>query len=177
MSRRNHLLNLAFLIAIFSFIACQQRAKQPAAPQQVQQKESQTIPDFKMNSIGGSEVSILEEIKKSKITVIDFWASWCGPCIMEAPNMVKLYNDYHAKGLNIVGISLDKDSEAWHHAIEEKHMVWTQLSDLQGWDNAAARLFGISSIPFTIVVDAQGHVLTAGLRGQELQVFIANKLQ
>jgi thiol-disulfide isomerase/thioredoxin len=177
MLRHKFLLFIVLFIAFTTFISCGKQSKQAPVTQQNQKAEVVTIPDFDMTDMNGKQLSILNEVKNGKITVIDFWASWCGPCMAEAPNMVKLYSDYHDKGLAIVGISLDKDVEAWHQAVENKHMNWTQLSDLQGWDNAAARLFGINSIPYTIIVDAKGQILATNLRGQELQDFVAKKLK
>jgi len=97
--------------------------------------------------------------------------------MQEAPYMVDLYNKYSDKGLGIIGISLDKDEQSWKNAVKRMHMNWTHISDLQGWNNAAAQMLGITSIPFTIVVNSEGAILTAGLRGEELATFVASKLQ
>ena len=86
--------------------------------------------------------------------------------------MVELYKDYHAKGLGIIGISLDEDEQAWKSAVNSMHMNWTQVSDLNGWDNRAAQLFGIESIPYTIVVNRQGEILETGLRGEALRDYV-----
>ena len=129
-----------------------------------------------MADMAGNQVSVTDEFAKHKLTVIDFWASWCGPCRQEMPSLVKTYNDYKDKGLGIVGVSLDEDKEQWSSAVSAMGMTWTQLSDLQGWHNAAAQMYGIQAIPFTIVVDNKGKVLTAGLRGEQLRVFVAQRL-
>ncbi len=137
--------------------------------------EGATMADFKMNTPEGTPVSALEEISKYRITVIDFWASWCGPCREEMPFMIALYDKYKDQGMNILGVSLDSTHEAWINAINQFKMPWTQVSDLKGWDNAAAQQFNIQSIPHTIVVDANGKILRRGLRGKELEDFIAEQ--
>lgn len=132
--------------------------------------------DFIMNDTEGNPISISDEIAKHKITIIDFWASWCGPCRAEMPNLVSLYAQQKDKGLGIIGISLDNDMEAWKDAIINDGITWLQLSDLQGWDNAAAKMFNVSFIPYTIIVDANGSILAEGLRGEDLDNFIKTKL-
>ena len=132
--------------------------------------------EFTMADMDGKQVSVADEFAKHKVTVIDFWASWCGPCRQEMPNLVRIYDKYKEQGLGIVGVSLDEDKEQWTNAVKEMGMAWTQLSDLQGWHNSAAQMYGIQAIPFTIIVDKNGRVLDAGLRGEALETFIANKL-
>lgn len=132
--------------------------------------------DFTMADIDGNQVVVLDEFAKHELTVIDFWASWCGPCRQEMPNLVKTYNEYKDKGLGIIGVSLDEDREQWTKAVKDMDMEWLQLSDLQGWHNAAARMYGIQAIPFTIVVDKGGYLVEAGLRGEQLHKLIAGRL-
>ena len=134
-------------------------------------------PDFKMNDTDGNEISALKEAAKHKITVIDFWASWCGPCLREMPALVSTYDKYKDKGLGIIGVSLDKDSTSWKEAVKRLDMKWVQVSDLQGWDNAAAKMFGVQSIPFTVIIDSEGKLIDAGLRGGELEMRIAGLLK
>lgn len=175
------LIRLSIILALGGIMmaGCQSKkeTKQPAKEKVENQANANVLPDFRMNSIGGSPISIKDEIAKNKITVLDFWASWCGPCLREAPNMVTMYNDYHAKGLGIVGISLDEDEASWKEAVGKLGMKWTQISDLQGWQNQAAQLFGVQSIPHTVVVDSKGTILAQGLRGEELSAFVASKFQ
>lgn len=105
---------------------------------------------------------------KGKILIIDFWASWCGPCRMENPNMVKLYQAFKDKGLEIVGVSLDRDSKAWKEAIRKDNLSWIHISDVKGWQSAAAREYGINSIPQMFVLDKQGKIIAKNLRGEAL---------
>jgi len=139
--------------------------------------EGKTMPDFTMQDINGQKVSIMKEIKGNELTIIDFWASWCGPCRAEMPSVVKLYDAYHSKGLGIVGISLDEQEDSWKSAVKSLGMKWTQLSDLKGWQNEAARMFSVESIPHTIVVGKDGTILQRGLRGEQLKEFVASKLK
>ena len=124
----------------------------------------------------GDELSIMTEVSKNKITIIDFWASWCGPCRQEMPFMLALYADNKDRGLGIVGVSLDKDKDAWLNAIKTLKLPWPQMSDLKYWDNAAAKAFNINSIPHTVVVDQKGKILRRGLRGEELKQFVESEL-
>lgn len=132
--------------------------------------------DFTMADIDGKNRSIEVEAALHKLTIIDFWASWCGPCRQEMPRLVHLYNMYKDSGLGIIGVSLDEDAESWKAAVSSMNMGWLQLSDLQGWDNAAAVEYGIRSIPFTIIVDGKAKVLAAGLRGEQLAQFVEQHL-
>ena len=139
--------------------------------------EGATITDFSMPTIEGAPLSIMSEIAKNRITVIDFWASWCAPCRQETPLMIEIYKQYKDKGLGFVGISLDDDADAWKKATKELGIPWPQMSDLQGWDNAAARMFNVTSIPHTVVVDQNGKILRRGLRAHELSQFLAEGLK
>lgn len=133
--------------------------------------------DFTMNDTEGNPVNIMDEIAKNNVTVIDFWASWCGPCRQEMPTLVKLYAEEKTNGLGIVGISLDNDLSNWKSAIEKDNITWIQLSDLQGWENAAARMYNVNAIPHTIIVNREGNIVAEGLRGEELTDFIKNYLK
>ena len=145
--------------------------------QAAESAEGMTIKDFTQPGLDGTPVSLLGEVSKSKITVIDFWASWCGPCRQEMPFMVELYDKYKDKGLGIIGISLDEDSDAWKAATQQLNIPWVQMSDLKGWENAIAKHFCVTSIPHTIVVDQQGKILKRGLRSEKLEEFVAGQLK
>lgn len=139
--------------------------------------EGMTIKDFTQPGLDGTPVSLMGEVTKNKITIIDFWASWCSPCRQEMPSMLELYSKYKDKGLGIIGISLDEDSDAWKAATQQFNIPWTQMSDLKGWDNAIAQYFYVTSIPHTIAVDQKGKILKRGLRGERLEEYVAGALK
>ena len=145
--------------------------------QAAESAEGMTIKNFTQHGLDGTPLSLLGEVAKSKITVIDFWASWCGPCRQEMPFMLELYGKYKNKGLNIIGISLDEDSDAWKAATQQLNIPWIQMSDLKGWENTIAKHFCVNSIPHTIVVDQKGKILKRGLRGEKLEEFVDKQLK
>lgn len=130
--------------------------------------EGNTYTDFSMMSVDGKMVTLSEIVNANKLTLVDFWASWCGPCRNEMPNVVKAYNMYKDKGLAIVGISLDNDAQAWTDAINKLGMKWTQVSDLKGWQCEAAQTYSINSIPACVLINAEGIIIARDLRGEEL---------
>ena len=125
-------------------------------------------PDIVMTDRNGKE-RLLSDLR-GKVVLIDFWASWCRPCRAENPNVVRIYNRYHDKGFEVFSVSLDNNRDAWLKAIEADGLVWeNHVSDLRGWSSAGGRLYGISSIPATVLVDRDGKVLARNLRGQQLE--------
>ena len=123
-------------------------------------------PDFTMNDTEGKPVQLSS--LKGKIVLVDFWASWCGPCRQENPNVVKLYQQYHSKGFEILGVSLDKTKEDWLKGIKDDNLTWIHVSDLQFWQNAAARLYSVNAIPQSFLLDKDGKIIGKGLRGEQL---------
>ncbi len=111
-----------------------------------------------------------------KVTIVDFWASWCGPCRAENPNVVAIYKEFHAKGLNIVGVSLDKDAAKWKEAIAKDNLTWTHVSNLKFWDEPIAAQYKVQSIPATFILDASGKVVAKDLRGEELKAKVQELL-
>jgi thiol-disulfide isomerase/thioredoxin len=105
---------------------------------------------------------------QGKLILVDFWASWCKPCRAENPNVVKAYNKYKGKGFNIVGISLDQQKGPWLSAIATDRLVWPQMSDLKGWESAAARQYNITSIPMSFLIDSERRIIAKNLRGDAL---------
>ena len=120
--------------------------------------------------------SIIEE-SNNKYVLIDFWASWCGPCMAEVPALKAAYDEFHKKGFEIFGVSLDNNKEAWLAAIENKELNWPHVSDLKGWQNAVADLYGVRSIPANYLVEcATGKIVASGLRGEEVKAKLAELL-
>ena len=127
----------------------------------------QIAPDITLNNPEGLPVSLSG--LKGKYVLIDFWASWCGPCRQENPNVVKLYNKFKNKNFEIFGVSLDKEKDSWVKAIEKDGLTWVHVSDLQSWNSAGGRAYQINSIPATYLIDPQGKILAKNLRGKDLE--------
>ncbi|MBQ7351216.1 MAG: TlpA family protein disulfide reductase, partial [Bacteroides sp.] len=108
-------------------------------------------------------------IAKNKYTLIDFWASWCGPCRREMPNVIAAYKEYNKKGFGIVGVSLDNDADKWKAAIKEMGMTWDHMSDVKGWQGEGAALYGVNSIPATVLVAQDGTIIERNLRGEAIK--------
>ncbi len=127
-------------------------------------------PEIKLNDPSGKEIALSS--LRGKVVLIDFWASWCGPCRSENPNNVKLYNEYKNKGFEIFGVSLDKTKEKWTEAIMEDKLTWIHVSDLKYWSSAPAATYKVESIPATFLIDKDGKILAKNLRGEELNAFV-----
>jgi len=124
------------------------------------------FPDFNEKDLAGKSLSISNY--KGKVVLIDFWATWCGPCVGELPNVLKTYQKYHGKGLEIIGVSLDQDQAKLASFIQQKGVTWQQFFDGQGWHNKLAVKYGIESIPATFLLDGQGKIIAKDLRGEAL---------
>lgn len=131
----------------------------------------QPAPEIIFPDPSGKDVALSS--LRGKYVLIDFWASWCGPCRQENPNVVRLYNQYKNKGFDIFGVSLDKDKKAWITAIEKDGLTWTHVSDLAMWSSPVVKQYGFSGIPFTVLIDKEGRIIAKGLRGQQLEQKLA----
>ena len=135
----------------------------------------QIAPNFTITTPEGESISMYDI--KGKVKLIDFWASWCGPCRGENPHVVEIYKEYHPKGLEIFGVSLDNNKEAWVKAIADDGLVWKHGSDLKGWQSAPAQLYSVSGIPHTVLLDENNKIIAKNLRGDELKQKIAELLK
>lgn len=138
----------------------------------------QPFTDFEMNDPEGKPVKLSDYVGKGKVVLVDFWASWCPPCRAEMPSMVELYAKYKkGKKFEIVGVSLDRDADSWKNGIETLNITWPQMSDIQFWNCEGAKLYGVSSIPHTVLIDKDGVIAARNLHGEELQVKIDELLK
>ncbi len=135
-----------------------------------------TAPDFVMNDPDGNPVRFSDIYSENEVTLLDFWAAWCGPCRAENPNVVAVFNDYKDKGFTVFGVSLDRTKEDWLKAISDDGLTWTHVSDLAYWNNAAAQMYAVNSIPSSLLVDKTGTIIAKNKRGDELRAAVAEKL-
>lgn len=129
--------------------------------------------DLRLKNPAGKQIALSDYVGKSKYILLDFWASWCRPCLNEMPVLAEAYKKYKSKGFEIIGISLDSSASAWQNVISQKQLTWPQMSDLKGTDSEAGKIYQISTIPFTLLLDVEGKIVATDLRGQSL----LNKLE
>ena len=137
----------------------------------------ETYIDVKGKSLDGKEVALSDYAGKGKIVLVDFWASWCAPCIRTLPGLVSTYQKYKNKGFEIVGISLDNDQQAWANGTAKHNITWPQLSNLEGWTDPAAQAYGINSIPATLLLDGEGIIIGKNLNEAALEKKLSELLK
>lgn len=138
-------------------------------------KVGQVAPDFTLPDPSGKMISLSSF--RGKYVLVDFWASWCGPCRQENPNVVKAYQQYKGKNFTILGVSLDKTKDKWQEAIKADGLAWNHVSDLKFWDSAVVPLYGLNAIPTNFLLDPQGKVIAANLRGPALEAKLQEVLK
>ena len=136
--------------------------------------EGAQFPDFDEKDLAGKSMSVANF--KGKVVLVDFWATWCGPCVMELPNVIKTYEKHHDQGFEMLGVSLDQDEERLKNFIKEKKMPWQQFFDGKGWSNKLAKKYGIQSIPATFLLNGQGKIIGRDLRGDALEEAVGKAL-
>jgi peroxiredoxin len=127
----------------------------------------QKAPDFTVNDVDGNPVSLSSK-RGYKLLLIDFWAAWCNPCRQENPNIVKIYNEFHKKGFDVLGVSLDNDKAAWIKAIASDKLSWTQVTDLEQYESSVAKLYIVDAIPSNFLLDETGTIIARNIRGKDL---------
>ena len=132
-------------------------------------------PDFTLQTPEGEDVALYDV--KGKLKIIDFWASWCGPCRMENPNMVKLYAEFKDKGLSVISVSLDEKKDKWVEAIKKDGLTWLHLSDLKGWQGDVIKKYNIDAVPTIFVLDENNRIIAKNLRGEKLKAFVSERLK
>ncbi|RRC99116.1 TlpA family protein disulfide reductase [Prevotella sp. OH937_COT-195] len=184
------LIFMAFISLVFAIGSCNTSTNKSEKESQTGSKEDSVLTednnnevdkkvaiDFKLNDIEGKNVSLMSEVSKNKLTILDFWASWCRPCMEEMPNMINIYDKYGNKGLGIVGVSLDDSEQDWKGTVKSKGLKWTQLSDLKGWESPVAQKYNVQSIPYILVIDQKGNIIAEDIRGTELEEFVATNIE
>lgn len=167
--------NAAVAAVVSQYNQSKEQATQREQVQADVPKVGDTAPEITMPDTDGNMFSLSS--LRGKYVLVDFWASWCGPCRGENPNVVNAYNKYKDKNFTILGVSLDKDKAAWLEAIKKDGLVWKQISDLKHWQSAAQKLYQLDGIPYNVLLDPQGKILATSLRGADLEAKLAEVLK
>lgn len=171
--------NNAAALTVAERLVAEYKESDPAAVATVEKSFSKlttSLPGAQApNLVGPSPEGETIDLKdlRGKVVLVDFWASWCGPCRKENPRVKRLYDQYASKGFEVLGVSLDRTKDRWVQAIEKDGLTWLHISDLKHWKSAYAALYGVRSIPDTVLLDAEGKIIARGLRGTQLEAKLA----
>ena len=154
------------------------RYLRPQIEQYLRTDVGQPYRDIAAPTPAGDTLSLRQAVEDpaNKCVLVDFWASWCGPCRMENPNMVKLYDDFKDKGLAVISVSLDERKAAWTQAIQKDGMPWVHVSDLKGWKSEVVKLYNVDSVPCILVLDENNRILAKNIRAEKLRAFVEERL-
>ena len=128
----------------------------------------QPYTDITLPDVEGNEVSLKSVVEANKVVLLDFWASWCRPCMGEMPHLLEAYAKFHDKGFEIYGVSLDESAEAWRNTIDKQGMKWVNVSEVAGWNTPAVKDYSVNSIPANFLIDSEGKIIAKNLRGEAL---------
>lgn len=146
--------------------------------QRIQRMEKVTqgkkAPDFTLQDLQGNVVTLSQV--KAKVKIVDFWASWCGPCRLNNPSLKKIYEKYHEKGLEIISVSLDNVKDRWEKAVSQDGLPWINVSSLKGWKCEVTQTYDVKSVPAIFILDGENHIIATNLRGDKLDAFLNEKL-
>lgn len=136
--------------------------------------QGRKAPDFTLQDLAGNNVTLSQV--KAKVKIVDFWASWCGPCRLNNPSLKRIYSQYHDKGLEIISVSLDNVKERWEKAVSQDGLPWINVSSLKGWKCDVARTYDVKAVPAIFILDAENHIMATNIRGEALMNFLKERL-
>ena len=137
--------------------------------------QGRKAPDFTLPDLNGNMVTLSKV--NAKVKIVDFWASWCGPCRLNNPSLKRMYEQYHDKGLEIVSVSLDNVKERWLKAVKQDGLPWINVSSLKGWQCEVARTYDVKAVPAIYILDDENHIITTNIRGEALANFLKERLK